>query len=255
MKSDSAIQRDVEQELQSDPEIDASDIAVAVKDGVVTLSGFVHSASQKQLAERAAKRVAGVIAVANDIVVRLPVLDTRPGPGIARDVVQAIRDALPDTWENIQVTVADGVVTLEGEVEWNYQREAAKGAAIWVDGVRHLRNRVAIKPRTAPADIKRQIEEALRRQADINASHITVEATGGYVILKGTVRSWTERKAAERAAWQAPGVREVENRLVVSRFPPAGPHDQPWLINPDATPGTGALPPPDSTHQIDPAVA
>jgi osmotically-inducible protein OsmY len=120
-----------------------------------------------------------VIAVANDIVVRLPVLDTRPGPGIARDVVQAIRDALPDTWENIQVTVADGVVTLEGEVEWNYQREAAKGAAIWVDGVRHLRNRVAIKPRTAPADIKRQIEEALRRQADINASHITVEATGG----------------------------------------------------------------------------
>jgi osmotically-inducible protein OsmY len=216
MRSDSDIKRDVEDELRWDPDIDATDIGVAVKNGVVTLTGFVRSYIQKYEAEAAAKRVAGVVGLANDIEVRLPSGDERPDPEIARDAVAQIKTYLPVSWEHIKVVVKGGWVTLEGEVEWNYQRESAERAVRRLKGVKGVSNLITLKPRVAPADIKRKIEEAFRRNAEVDANRITVETRDGEVILKGTVRSWFEREEAERVAWSAPGVRKVEDRISIS---------------------------------------
>jgi osmotically-inducible protein OsmY len=218
MRSDIDIKRDVEAELQWNPDIDATDIAVAVRNGVVTLTGFVRSFSQKHEAEKTAKRVAGVVAVANDIEVRLPLFNRRPDPEIARDAVEAIQNDLPYASDHIRVVVEDGWVTLEGRVEWNYQRERAQTAVRRLRGVKGIANLIALQPRlrTPASDIKRKIEDAFRRSAEMDASRIAIEADGGEVILKGTVRSWAERQEAERAAWAAPGVVKVENRIVVS---------------------------------------
>jgi osmotically-inducible protein OsmY len=216
MRSDDDIKRDVEEELRFDPDIDETDIAVAVKDGVVTLSGFARSYGQRRAAEAAAKRMSGVLGVANDLEVRLPIIHRRPDPDIARDAVQAIKLWLPFSYERIQVIVKNGWITLEGEVEWNYQREAAENAVRRLRGVRGISNFIQVKPRVAPTDIKRKIEEAFRRSAEIDANRVTVEAHGGEIILKGSVRSWAERDEAERAAWAAPGVTKVDNRITVS---------------------------------------
>jgi osmotically-inducible protein OsmY len=216
MRSDEEIKRDVEEELEWDPDLQHADIAVAVKDRVVTLTGFVRSWGQKRAAEEAAKRVAGVLGVVNDIEVRLPIIHQRPDPEIARDAVDAIKLWLPFSYKKIKVIVKDGWVTLEGEVEWNYQREAAEKAVSRIKGVKGVSNFIQIKPRAAPTDIKRKIEEAFRRSAEVDASRITVETEDGVVILRGTVRSWAGREEAERAAWAAPGVKRVENLIVVS---------------------------------------
>jgi osmotically-inducible protein OsmY len=216
MRSDSEIKRDVEEELRSAPDIDASDIAVSAANGVVTLAGFVHSFIEKRDAERAAKRVSGVLGVANDLKVSLRGIDARPDPDIARDAVAMIKTRLPLSWENIKVTVKDGWVTLEGELEWNYQRESAEAAVRWVQGLKGVTNLIKLRPGVAPSEIKRKIEEAFRRSAEVDANRITVEAVGGDVILKGTIRSWAERQEAERVAWSAPGVVSVDNRLVIS---------------------------------------
>jgi osmotically-inducible protein OsmY len=216
MRSDDDIKRDVEEELRWDRDIDATDIGVAVKNGVVTLTGFVRSYMQKYDAERDAKRVAGVVGVANDIEVRLPVIHQKPDPEIARDAVEEIKSELPYSHNLIKVVVNNGWVSLEGDVEWFYQKERAEAAVRRVRGVKGISNYVSVKPKVEPTDVKHKIEEALKRSAEIDASRITVEANGSEVVLKGTVRSWAEREEAERAAWQAPGVRRVDNRIAIS---------------------------------------
>jgi osmotically-inducible protein OsmY len=218
MRSDSEIEieRDVRDELQWDPDLDASDIAVSVKDGVVTLAGYVKSYTQKYEAEAAAKRVAGVRGVANDLEVRLPSVDERPDPDIARDSVAAIKSQLPISSEHIKVVVKNGWVNLEGQVEWQYQRQTAESAVRRIKGVKGVSNLIELRPRAQPQDIKRKIEEAFKRNAEVDANRIEVETNGSEVILKGTVRSWVEREEAERVAWSAPGVTKVEDRIVVS---------------------------------------
>jgi osmotically-inducible protein OsmY len=215
MKTDDEIKRDVEAELRWDPDIDAKDIAVNVKSGVVTLAGFIPSYLQKFEAERDVKRVQGVVGVANDLEVRLPSTDQRPDPDIARDAVEAMKMQMPYSYQNFKVVVRDGWITLEGEAEWHYQKEKAEMAVRGVKGSKGVINSITVKPKVAAQEVKRQIEAAFMRSAEVDAKQIQVEASDGEVILKGTVHSWFEREQAERAAWQAPGVRRVEDRIVI----------------------------------------
>lgn len=216
MRSDSEMERDVREELKWDPDLDAEDIAISVKDGVVTLAGFTRSYSDRLEAEQAAKRVAGVHAVANDIEVRLPSIDQRPDPDIARDAIASLKAQLPISHEKIKAIVKNGWLTLEGTVEWQYQKTTAENAVRKVKGVKGVTNVISVKPRVEPTDIQRRIQEAFKRNAEVDADRITVETHGSEVILKGTVRSWIEREEAERVAWSAPGITRVDDRIVVS---------------------------------------
>jgi osmotically-inducible protein OsmY len=216
MKSDKEIERDVRDELAWDPDLDATDIAVTVRNGVVTLTGFTKSYTDKYEAEAAAKRVAGVAGVANDIEVRMPSIDERPDPEIARDAVSALNSQLPISSENIKIVVKNGWVTLEGQVEWQYQKSTAEAAVRRIKGVKGVSNLIQIKPRAQPSEIRRKIMDAFKRNAEVDANRIVVETEGSKVILKGTVRSWIEREEAERVAWAAPGVTQVEDLIVVA---------------------------------------
>jgi len=215
MRSDDDIKRYVEDELEWDPNVDPTDIGVAVTRGVVTLAGFVRSFDHKFVAESAAKRVAGVVGVANDLEVRLAGADERPDPEIARDAVAELKAWLPDAWRQVRPVVKDGRVTLEGEVEWNYQRDYAERVLYWIKGIKGVSKLISLQPQVAAAEIQHEIEEAFRRNALIDANRVTVEASGGEVILRGTVRSWAERQEAERAAWGAPDVIRVDNQITV----------------------------------------
>jgi osmotically-inducible protein OsmY len=215
MRADTDIKRDVEAELQFSPEVDPTDIAAKVTDGVVTLTGYAKSYFEKYRAEAAVKRVAGVRAVANDLAVRTPMGGTPPDPEIARQVVAALRSELPLMWENIKPLVHEGHVGLEGTVEWHYERENAEAAVRRVPGVVSVRNSIRLKPRVFTGEIKHKIEEAFRRNAIIDAQGIMVEARGGEVTLRGEVRSWAEHDQAQQMAWSAPGVTQVKNELSI----------------------------------------
>ncbi len=215
MKTDNEVKFDVEAELRWDPRIDTTDIAVKVNGGVVTLSGYAHRYLEKWQAEQAAKRVAGVLALANDIEIRSA--DRQPtDPEIARAAVAALRVELPMSWEKIKPLVHGGNVVLEGTVEWHFQRERAESAIRGLKGIKSVGNSIVIKPIARRSDVKIKIEEAFKRQAAFDAAHLAVDADGTEVTLRGVVRSWTERDRAERSAWSAPGVTKVTNNLRVS---------------------------------------
>jgi osmotically-inducible protein OsmY len=215
MRLDSEIQEDVEAELKWTPEVDATDVAVKVKDGTAALTGFVHNSFQKYRAERAARRVKGVAAVANDIQVRW--LGTVPtDPEIARSAVAILKSDLPSAAEQIRPMVHEGRITLLGEVEWHYQRELAEKLMYRIAGVISVRNSIHINPKAAvEKDIKFRIEAAFQRLADVDAHKIAVEAAGSEITLRGEVRSWAERDQAQSTAWAAPGVTHVANELTV----------------------------------------
>lgn len=215
MKTDIQLQRDVLNELQWEPSVNAAEIGVSVKEGVVTLTGFVDSFAEKMTAERAAKRVYGVKALANEIEVRLPGSSERTDVDMARAALSAIEWDISVPHEQIKVTVRDGWVTLEGYVDWEYQKEATERALRNLTGIRGIINLISVKPAVTAEDIKAKIDEAFKRSAEFEARRISVETQGSKVILSGYVRSWAERNEAEHSAWSAPGVTDVENRIMV----------------------------------------
>ncbi|MFZ1099643.1 MAG: BON domain-containing protein [Steroidobacteraceae bacterium] len=214
MKSDIDIKKDVEAELKWSPDVDETDIAVKVTSGEVTLSGYARSYFEKVQAETAVKRIKGVVAVANDLEVRA-FSGTPTDPEIARAAIAALKYALPWTWENIKPVVQRGWIALEGTLEWQYQREQAERAVRFLSGVIGVVNGIRLAPKVAAQDVKRKIEDAFRRIAQIDAAHITVDAQGSDVTLRGEVRSWAERDQAQQSAWSAPGVVKVINELTV----------------------------------------
>ncbi len=212
-RTDREIQTDVLSELRWDHSIQANEIGVAVKDGVVTLTGTVDTYLRKWKAEEAAHRVNGVVAVANDINVRT--IGDRTDADIAAAAVHALKWNSSVPADKIQVTVDKGWVTLEGEVEWQYQKLEAGRAVRGLWGVKGVSNLIVVKPAASPSDLKKKIEDALIRTAQVDASNITVEILGSKAILKGRVRSWAERTEAERQAWLAPGITSVDNQITL----------------------------------------
>jgi osmotically-inducible protein OsmY len=215
-KTDEELQRDVRVALLWEPSVTATYVGVSVKDGVVTLTGHVPSYVEKVAAERAAKRVDGVKAVANEIDVRLRESSRRTDQDLAVAAVKALNSKLFVPADRIKVTVNNGWITLEGDVKWQFQRRAAERAVRNLPGVRGISNNIKIASHVSPADLQSKIEAALKRQAVIDAQHITVDVHGAEVILRGTVRSWSEKQEAERTAWSAPGVTSVNSQIVVA---------------------------------------
>jgi osmotically-inducible protein OsmY len=213
---DLELKKSVESELVFEPSINAAEIGVAVRDGVVTLSGRIPSYWEKIAAERAAARVSGVKAVANELEVRLPGSSERTDEDIARAALDSLKWSVLVPQDKIKVKVSKGWITLEGKVDWQYQKSAAEKAVRKLYGVVGVSNLIEVKPQVSKAEVKSSIEAALKRLAEVDASRIRVETEDGKVVLSGSVRSWFEREEAERAAWAAPGVRAVEDRIAIA---------------------------------------
>jgi osmotically-inducible protein OsmY len=209
---DQRLKDSVAHQLEWDPALDASMVGVTAQDGVVTLTGYVDTYAAKLAAERSARHVFGVKAVANKLEVKLA--SERIDPDIAKDALDALKNRI-DVPLGVSVTVRDGFITLGGTVEWMYQKMGAERAVKYLRGVRGVFNQIALKPSVSPKDVQKRITDALHRHADIDARRIHVEAEGAKVILSGTVRSWIEKDEAQRAAWAAPGVITVDNRIAV----------------------------------------
>jgi osmotically-inducible protein OsmY len=214
--TDSNIQKDIADELKWEPSLRDDDVAVGVRDGIVTLGGFVDSYADKSKAERAAARVKGVKAVANELEVKLPTAQQRTDPDIARAAVDALKWNIAVPHDRIQVKVEKGWLTLDGKVDWFYQKEAAERAVRYLTGVRGVYNLITLAASVSPGDVKKRIKDALHRGVEFDAERITVEVAGHKAILEGAVRSYVEMKDVERAARNAPGITEVENRLIVT---------------------------------------
>jgi len=217
MKTNQELQKDVTDELKWEPLLAevVSQIGVTVDDGVVTLSGRVNNYAQKISAEQAAQRVAGVKVVAEDIEVVIP----GKGELSDTDIAIAVKNALK--WHSavnedlIELKVEDGWVYLDGSAEWEYQKKAAENAVKDIVGVARVINRISLKPSVNAKDVKSKIMAAFHRSATIDASNISIETIGTKITLRGTVRSWAERKEAENAAWSAPGVTDVVNEIKI----------------------------------------
>ncbi len=215
MKSDIEIQKDVIEQLKWEPFLNAAQIGVAVKNGIVTLSGQVDAYSKKILAEKTVKKVAGVKAIAEDLQVGISPAYKKTDAEIAETVINALKwhTMIPD--EKIKVSVEEGNVKLEGDVEWEYQRNQAKTAIENLVGVKLVTNLVLVKPKITPYELQQKINSAFQRSANIDAGRISTEVIGSRVILKGKVRSFAERDDAENAVWAAPGIISVENKLAI----------------------------------------
>jgi len=216
MKTDAELQHDVMNELKWEPTIKAAEIGVAVKNGVVTLSGYVDSYVKKWAADRAAARVSGVRAVAEGIQVRLPRSLKRSDEDLAGAVANVLEWNVLVPHDRVKVQVQDGLVTLRGQVDWWYQKNAAEEAVRCLMGVVLFNNEIRVKPPVKPLAVKDEIESAFRRNALLDSRRVTVETRGGSVILSGSVRNWAERAEAQWTAWAAPGVSEVENNIIIS---------------------------------------
>ena len=215
MKTDTQLRNDIQAELNWAPEVKSSDIGVIVKDGVVTLTGHLSSYAEKYAVERAVQRVYGVKALAVELTVKLPFDNQRTDADIALAAERALEwNALvPDG--KIHPMVEKGWLSLNGEVEWDYQRSAAEVAVRDLMGVTGVSNLVKVKPRVSPADVEKKIHDALSRQADREARKLSIAVDGSHVTLRGTVHSWSERDAVQGAAWSTPGVTVVVNDLLV----------------------------------------
>ncbi|MCI0337753.1 MAG: BON domain-containing protein [Acidobacteria bacterium] len=211
---DTQIRHAVLRQLEWEPEVSHDQIGVGVMEGVVTLTGQVDTYAEKIAAERTTKRVYGVKAIANDLQVR-PV-GVRTDTEIAADAVRSLEAHVSAPASQIILTVRDGWVTLEGSVDWMFQKEAAESAVQYLGGVRGIDNQITVIPKVSSAEVSELIEEALIRNAEVEASRIRVETHNGVITLSGTVDSWTEKEEAERASWSAPGVSRVVNHIVIA---------------------------------------
>ena len=214
---DKALRQSVIDELDFDPSVDATTIGVFAADGVVTLAGYVSSFAEKTAAEQAVRRVKGVRAVAQELEVRYPSSEKTADDQIARRVLDIFRWSAIVPHDRINVTVSDGWVTLVGQVDWQFERGAAEDEVRNLSGVAGVINNITVKPRVDPGDVQRQIEDALKRSAAVEAAGVRVHVVGsGKIRLEGRVRTWQEHDIVARAAWSAPGVHSVEDRLTIA---------------------------------------